>query len=275
MLLRYLRLFLLSKLLPKNPFYAGFCVLIDDYVSTEIFLTDSFDTDVFKSLSQLLRKRVGSSKMVAIDGGANLGAATLVFAKFFDEVYAIEPNPRLSTLLVLNCGSLPNVVISEVALSSKAKKAKLYVDPKNWGGGYITDNQVPDSAEGMCQLIDVHMACGDEILERVDVNSIKLIKLDVEGYELEAIRGLRSTILKSNPAILLEVHAEDVSSGTTKTIEYLRRQAGYRFAYCPSRRWFSIFDGSLESSIKWVQLKSLKKKFYGNLLLTNKPLPEF
>ena len=74
-------------------------------------------------------------------------------------------------------------------------------------------------------MIDAKRA--DEIEQLFEID-ISLVKLDIEGHELQALKGARELIRKNKPIILFEQHAENFINGTSNLVDYLR-ELDYKF----------------------------------------------
>jgi len=141
---------------------------------------------------------------VVYDIGAFHGLLTLYFASSAKQVTAWEPNShnrlRLEENLRLN--SLSNVVVRPYGLSSRSMQAQMSFD----------------SLEPGTSSIDTGMARGGE-QETVEVRTLDeegldrpgLIKIDVEGFELEVLKGASRTLTAAGrrPRLFLEMHGVD------------------------------------------------------------------
>lgn len=133
----------------------------------------------------------------ALDIGAMLGAYSHGFKRAVGngEVFAFEPNPEAFRCLKINC---PSVRCYNFAIGAKRgrcsiKRHELY--PDNHGATeVITD----DDGTIPVQSLD------DLLKDRTE--SIKLIKIDVEGMEPEVILGGMNTIRKFRPIIFVEIN---------------------------------------------------------------------
>lgn len=141
---------------------------------------------------------------VCIDVGANQGIYTLLMAQVVGNnghVIAFEPAEHqykhLAENLALN--NRQNVIPVKAALGSCVGTATLYHD-KNDGGGAL---QVPGNPTGSCERVTVTTL--DGYCDRQGIESIDFIKVDVEGAELEFLRGAQQSIFKSRPIILMEI----------------------------------------------------------------------
>ena len=145
-------------------------------------------------------------RRTVIDGGAHVGMWSRTFAGLFDRVIAFEPSPDTFACLRYNVRA-ENVELRNQALGAKPGKVHMTLAgfegtlrEKNSGARYV--------AKG-----------GD--IDRVTVDSLglddlDLLKMDIEGSEVEALRGARNTLLRCKPVVLFECKNEWVRRGFEK-----------------------------------------------------------
>ena len=146
----------------------------------------------------------------AIDIGANIGAYSLAFAKWVGDtgrVLAVEPSPEayrgLTTLLGLN-GVEGTVTTLNVAVTDEIGEVS-FVE-----SGASGSNHVADSAEQLSnECITVPSTTVDTLVKTHAIRP-KLIKIDVEGHELDVLKGARETIaaFRGDMAIFAEMHPQ-------------------------------------------------------------------
>lgn len=156
---------------------------------------------------------------VFLDGGANIGLVTLHASCLVGPggvVHAFEPNPvaarRLRWHMARN--HLTNIRCYEGGLSDATEQLELRVPGEgNLAAGTL--GPVPGRYHGeTSQTARVIAVRGDDMLPRDDARPL-FIKLDVEGFELRAMTGLRATIEARLPAILTEVNGEMLEANGT------------------------------------------------------------
>lgn len=129
----------------------------------------------------------------AVDGGAHVGSWTIEMAKRFGKVIAFEPAPDTHEALEANTLWLKNVVRNGSALGETFGTTGMAEDEKysgtNTGGRYV-------KGDGKIPVIP---------LDSLDLPSLGFLKLDVEGYEVFALRGATETLLRCRPIVLIEV----------------------------------------------------------------------
>lgn len=158
-------------------------------------------------------KRIFRNCSVVLDVGANIGQTALLASQYADRVYAFEPLPsamhRLRENIALN--NITNIFTYEVAVGSKDGRAHIQEPPEsNSGLGKI-------GALG----INVPITTLDTFVKDNYLKKIDLIKLDIEGGELEALKGAVDTLKKFKPIVILEMNA-----GCSGIVEFMESQ-GY------------------------------------------------
>ena len=140
--------------------------------------------------------------MVVLDIGAFVGWYTLVAARQVGEqgkVYAFEPDPRNYSLLSENLRV--NQLDSQVICLPKAVSNQAGVQRLFRGGDASQSSLIPSSSDETSIMVPTVVL--DEILDRsVEVD---VIKLDVDGGEVNALRGMRKTLTRAAPTVKLFV----------------------------------------------------------------------
>lgn len=120
-----------------------------------------------------------------------------------DRTLAIEANPKTFSILRTNTmlRDLNTVTCLCLAASDCTKTSTLFVpDDGNLGHATMQPNKHQSS-----KAVSIECRPLDEIIDQNDGGaSVGLIKIDVEGHELEVLRGARKTLLRDHPTILFE-----------------------------------------------------------------------
>jgi FkbM family methyltransferase len=139
--------------------------------------------------------RAGSSRtFVAFDAGANVGDYTQLILKesrrvdVRAEVHAFEPSPMAAESLRRTFAGEGSVRIVAVALANQAGEATLFAG----GAGSRLASLMPRAAHAAetAGAVAVSVERLDTYLTREAISRVDLLKLDVEGFELAALRGL-------------------------------------------------------------------------------------
>jgi hypothetical protein len=116
------------KLVSRFPRLAVFSF---DYIGNYINVFGSYEYPVFSKLCELFSAH--GVTLCALDIGANIGVHTVFLSKIFDNVIALEPNPKTYSLLEINTAHLPNVTSLPIGASSKSEYCRLYIQKINLG----------------------------------------------------------------------------------------------------------------------------------------------
>lgn len=154
---------------------------------------------------------------VFVDIGAHAGYYTLIGARLAKEVIAFEPNPSNYKFLRFNIflNRLRNVTAVSAAVSNFNGHAKLCV-PKQ--GGRSQTNLSTLVCEGK-DAVDVHVVMLDTFLEHLTHPSV--IKIDVEGAELDVIKGALQLLANGVRLVIVELHSSEHKSQIIKLLSRL------------------------------------------------------
>jgi len=180
----------------------------DDGIVDQIYY--NLDYPEINDLNQFIKLLSPSS--VVFDIGSNTGVYSILSAKTEPKsrIFAIEPNPinlkRLEQNLSLN--NLSNVQIIPNAIGQENRLIQLYV-PHN---DIISDttSAIEHFSKSTYQgklkwkKIEVEQFSIDELFVKLKLENLDLIKIDVEGYEIEVLKGSKKILLEKRPKILLE-----------------------------------------------------------------------
>jgi len=154
-----------------------------------------------------LMRRILKPGMTFIDAGANKGDFSLAAACLVGEqgrVVAIEPEPRNCEWIrrSVSINHYKNITVSELALSNVDGRALLHLGRKS--GWHSLKAGLADRQEGR---IAVRTARLDSLLLSLGLNRIDVLKIDVEGGELELLLGAEETLSQSrNLMLLIDLH---------------------------------------------------------------------
>jgi FkbM family methyltransferase len=145
-----------------------------------------------------------------VDVGAHIGLYSLIAAKRVGssgKVIAIEPDPENCKLLQRNVelNKLTNVTILECAAFSSNSKLKLYLPGKERGFTKLSTLMANRAVTE--NFLEIDATTLDYLLVMQGIAQVNWIKIDVEGAELEVLKGAAVTLSESKDvALLIEVH---------------------------------------------------------------------
>jgi FkbM family methyltransferase len=159
---------------------------------------------------------------VFIDVGAYQGLYTVYACKHAKKVLAVEPNPMalayLKTNIALN--NCHNTIVAPKAAGDRRGMVKLRIPRPAKKGHISTMASIVWSFEEALE-IDVEADTLDNIVDEAGLDTIDIVKIDVEGAEGLVVKGAERTLRKAR-AILVEIWPEN-----TWIISYLQA-LGYR-----------------------------------------------
>lgn len=161
------------------------------------------------------------NKNTVVQAGGNLGIFPYYLALYFDNVITFEPIQKNLYSLYKNITGLKNIIVIEEALGDKVGTATIKKElPKNCGAiqlKYTSDT-------GMrVNTLDSH-----------EIQGVDLLWLDVEGFEVKALKGARDTIAAFKPIIVLENNGliEEFPAdldGSKEFRVWVEKEFGYRY----------------------------------------------
>jgi FkbM family methyltransferase len=174
-----------------------------------------------------------------LDVGVWYGPWTRRLRARADRVVAIEANPALAARLRR---TYPDVVVVDAAASDHEGSARLYLP--SGGQALAGVASLDPTAAALTRLPG---EARSEVVRRItidglDLHDVRLVKLDIEGHELAALRGAERTIRRDRPMLLVELESryQDVA-----VVVSLLRDWGYRALVMPGRHWVPLAEFDL------------------------------
>lgn len=194
---------------------------------------DPEEIDLLLALLRLRRKHHGDG-VVALDCGANIGALTLEWARFmhgWGRVLAFEPQERLfyalaGNLALNNCF---NASARWAAVGREDTTIRIpqpdYTQPASFGSLELRQRENTEPIGQAVSYDESRMAPVAQLrIDSLALPRVDLIKIDVEGMELEVLQGAGETLAALRPVLVVEV----IKSDRTQ-IESLLLGRGYRW----------------------------------------------
>ncbi len=184
---------------------------LDDLIDWHVFFFGSYcpaELDFLAAAARVMGGAAGGTTYVDI--GANVGHHALFMSRRASQVIAFEPAVSARKRFEANVGlnRIDNLRLFPVALADRDGEAQL-------GSGFDGNS----GSRSLCWTLDrnkdesVTLRRGDDLFRHEKLSRIDILKLDVEGYEKSVLVGLRDTLLKDRPIILIELIGDSSKGG--------------------------------------------------------------
>ncbi|MBU8540743.1 FkbM family methyltransferase [Falsiroseomonas tokyonensis] len=210
---------------------ARLIVPVQDFIGAAVHSFGDLDPKVTWVVRRILRP--GDT---ALDIGANLGLVAVAMADAVGpqgRVEAFEPQPRFAALARRSAAlnGFRHLTIHDVALGRRDATVQLHIPRHNKGTASIA------RVEGAEDVIEVPQRAAGAMLASLGLGPIRLLKIDVEGYEPEVLGGAEAYLRRNPPdAILFELN-EYAGAFHDQPLVGQLASLGYRFAEIPKCLW--------------------------------------
>jgi FkbM family methyltransferase len=209
-------------------------VPLDDYVGRAVYYIGDLDRKVTRVI-----QRIVNPGDVVLDIGANLGLVTMQLAHLVGRqgrVHAFEPNPVMVDLVrrTLQRCALGNVSLHAVGLGSELGNLELAVPINNAGRASMRQSRWK---QGVKKIV-VPVQTLASFIQTNSIEKVRLVKIDVEGFEMEVLRGAESWIAHSPPDFVLFESNEIVGSDVVDPVMVFLAEMGYRIYAIDNRMLF-------------------------------------
>ena len=146
---------------------------------------------------------------IVIDVGANIGEYSLIAAqkvKQNGKVISIEPLKETAQTLTKNfqLNNFTNYEVITKVIGNENKKVNLYKQMAGGTMGFVDSTLIGRKFE---KVDEVEMTTIDEILSTRNIENVKIMKIDIEGYEFELLKGAKNSLQnKKIENMMIEVH---------------------------------------------------------------------
>jgi FkbM family methyltransferase len=197
-----------------------------------------FDVKDMPSRLENLRQS-GFQPTGAIDGGAYEGDWTKAFAKVWPKVpvLMVEPQPSCRSVLEHLAAALPGSKLADCALGASCSRARFLLGDSN-------SQLAGEGVAGTSSSIEVTVETIESLLSANQAFRPNLLKLDLQGHELEAIRGAGERILDFE-VLILEISIIPINDTPVfHEVDGLLEGLGFR-VYDLIPQYYRPLDGAL------------------------------
>jgi FkbM family methyltransferase len=186
-------------------------LFIGNDLTFPLYVGGSFEPNEFVFIAKML-----SPGMVFVDGGANDGLYAILAGHYVGRsgrVLAVEPSSRECQRLQANVAlnRLDNVLLEQVALGEEPGESYLAVAGI---GREVLNALVPRHESDSTQTggESVRVETIDSLVRRHRLERVDVIKLDIEGSEVDALLGAKETLARFRPILLVEAEADRLAT---------------------------------------------------------------
>lgn len=204
-------------------------------VGYQILNSGSFDPQEVGMVTALLsvRRAEFGDGVVAVDCGANIGVHTVEWAKHaygWGRVIAFEAQEKIYYALAGNIAinNCLNATAHWAAVGSESKRIQIpvpnYLVPSSFGSLELKKTEKNEFIGQTIDYSDANTQAVDQrTIDSLELSRLDLIKIDVEGMELDVLDGARETIARCKPIMVIEIIKTDVVA-----VRALLQEFGYR-----------------------------------------------
>ena len=172
----------------------------------------------------LVVRLCGKTAPVVVDGGAHEGAFVDAVRAHAPEACFVcfEPDPQLSQALVTRFAADSKVQVMPMALGANAGTARLNINASRSCNSLVEASSANAGTLGGLMAttaqVDVRVATLDEALVEAGHATVDIVKLDLQGFDLQALRGAPQ-VLQSAQVVVVEVWYAPVYAGTVNYLD--------------------------------------------------------
>lgn len=189
---------------------------LEEYLQKQVFLFNYYERNTIRHMRKILAGLNKNKKITCFDVGANIGYYSLMMSTSLKDkqhqIHSFEPNPYTFDLLLNNIAlnNFKSITPVKLGLSNQAQDLEIYYNMKNLGTANTFQNKGVLSA-------NISLIRCDDYCTQNNIESIDLIKVDIEGGELGFIQGALEIIKASKDLTLI-----------VEIVEQNCKKAGYR-----------------------------------------------
>jgi FkbM family methyltransferase len=187
-----------------------------DLIGWKIFFFGEYEVGTNRILAKYIKEND-----VVIEAGANIGSETLLISRLLKtgHIHCFEPNPYTFERLKINItiNELKNVNAYDCALGEADGEINFHIYPKGFCNAGMSSKymQTPNTLK-----INVVQKTLDTFIKENKITKVDFIKMDIQGAEMDMIKGSAETIAAFKPTIFTE--ACEPYNNTQKLFEILK-----------------------------------------------------
>lgn len=258
----------------SNCFGQQLQVLPGDTIGSALLKHGLYDKKGVCMMNAVLRQL---RNPIVLDIGANIGNHSLAMSTEAKQVYSFEPQSGIYQVLSgnISANNIDNITAHNIGLSSRDQQMELYI-PASENNGAATLRTELKSDVATTETIQLRK--GDEVINDLHLSHLDMIKLDVEGFEIEVLNGLDNTIARFQPIIFMEWDQDITRKEASASPLFQRLLREYQPMYIGSNydrdQWPDSIPGKLLRGLyklrhrrQWLLRPADLQQNYSNLVL--------
>ena len=200
-----------------------------DFIGRMVYFFEDLDPKVTWVCQRILRP--GD---IMIDVGANVGLISIIAARLVGKtgtIHSFEPQPSLLDLFQqsIKANLYNQIILHPVGLSDRNGKMSLKVPKNNYGKGSLSRDYPA------AETIEIPIFKLSEYMKKYQLESIRLMKIDVEGHETQVIKGALELFKKVTPEVIIfEFNEKNKKLLWKNDIIQILHSIGYEFYEIPN-----------------------------------------
>jgi FkbM family methyltransferase len=217
-----------------------------------------YERNVIHFLNLIFSKYV---QPVFIDIGSNYGYYAVKYANASKKIFCFEPVSKTHSILIENLkqNHLQNVSVYKIGLSNIVGEALINLYSSSGNNSIFERNIPPNHPLKKIGTERIQLTTLDEMIKKEKGLSPDIIKIDVEGAELQVLEGAATTIATFRPTILIEY-----SESTSLDAGYIKDKLLDQLRF-PEYTIYGVSDDP--NNLKLIEEKHFQTEPLSNLLV--------
>lgn len=174
---------------------------LNTFIDWSVYFYGAYEKGILFLMKEIVKEK---QNPIFIDVGANIGHHSLFMSKFCEEIHSFEPYEKVTDMLMSKIlfNKCSNIFVHNVGLGKKNEFLDFYapVGRNIATGSFMADHAKDNNIQyGKLEIVE-----GDLYISKLNLNRIDLIKIDVEGFEKNVLLGLKDTLEKYRPFVVME-----------------------------------------------------------------------
>jgi FkbM family methyltransferase len=183
------------------------------------------ETHILALIDYIRRHNIVTKEAIVIDAGNFKGETLKLFSSYFpnNKIFGFEPHPEHYLITIKNVNDYSNIKVFNSALGPRSERVSFNLGRLSDSSSILGFNSV----NNQLSQVEIDMICLDDFTKEID--EILILKLDIEGFEVEALKGANQT-LKKTRYVTTEMNNQDFHSNGCQYYEVddLLRNKGFK-----------------------------------------------